>query len=688
MMRAPRLRSRGAPVSKSTNTVAQVDPPQPGAVASNAAPAHPDPAAQLLFRAATLAILLAALALRLLCLDGQDIWWDEARNITVALKALEEIATAGELDIHPPLYFYALHLWTALLGATAFSARLLSVWFGVLAVALAGALAQPLFVQRSRGQLAGLLAMLLAAVSPFALAEAQETRMYTMTWALLSAAALALWQATGSRSRPVWWALFAVLAAATLATHYGAAIVLATWAAWLLGWALAGPQRGRRLATLVATGALTLLLLAPLAPVMLRQIPGYDNPNLDLPALGSYAGELARAFTQGEFAPAWNWTLGRWLWLALLAGGAIAGFLAHRQGATRSRGDRIALLTLWLLGGVALYYLILVRRSAFDPRYISFVLPPLWALAGWALASLRSVARPLPWLAAGALALLAVPSLRADLTDPANFREDMRGAVAWLAARSTPNDIILVDQRYPFGFYWQRWNNDGYGFPPAEPANLAPAQYLFVDVNRLDQRLTELAGDAQNVFWVTWYESDTDPRGATAALLNAYGELVDTQELRGYTVSQWRMQPPVVFRLPSDFTPLDRRFESGITLTEGDWLGRQTSTPAGQPVLVTLRWQADGPTARPLKASLRLRDAAGAVVSQADHVLLNDRHLRTDAWPAGASALGIYNLALDDAPPGDYTLTVVLYDEETLAPVGLADGSGVEPVIGTVRVGQ
>lgn len=633
-------------------------------------------------------ILLAALALRLLRLDGQDIWWDEARNITVALKPLRTIATAGELDIHPPLYFYALHLWTSLLGASAFSARLLSVWFGVLVVALAGALARPLLCDRGQGQRAALLAMLLAAVSPFALAEAQETRMYTVTWALLGAALLALWRATGPRARPGWWALLAVLAAATLATHYGAAIVLTAWAAWLLGWALAGPQRGRRLAALAITGAGTLLLLAPLAPVMLRQIPGYDNPNLQLPSLASYLGELARVFTQGEFAPGWSWTWGRWLWLAVLAAGALLGFTAHKNGAARSRWDRLSLLALWLLGGLALYYLILVRRSAFDPRYISFVLPPLWALTGWALANLRMLARPLPWLAAGALALLAVPSLRADLTDPANFREDMRGVVAWLAARATPNDIILVDQRYPFGFYWQRWNNDGYGLPPAEPAGEAPAQYLFVDANRLDQRLTELADKAQNIFWVTWYESDTDPRGATTALLSAYGELVDSAEFRGYTAGQWRMHPPVTFRLPADFTPLNLRFEPDISVIEGDWLGRQTPALAGQPVLVTLRWQADGPTPRPLKASLRLRNAGGALVSQADALLLNDRHLRSDAWPPGASALGIYGLPLEDAPPGDYTLTLVLYDEETLAPVGLADGSGVEPVIGALRVGE
>ena len=40
---------------------------------------------------------------------------------------------------------------------------------------------------------------------------------------------------------------------------------------------------------------------------------------------------------------------------------------------------------------------------------------------------------------------------------------------------------------------------------------------------------------------------------------------------------------------------------------------------------------------------------------------------------------------LDEIPPGTYGLTVVLYDEETLEPVGLRDGSGVEPEIGTLR---
>jgi hypothetical protein len=42
-------------------------------------------------------------------------------------------------------------------------------------------------------------------------------------------------------------------------------------------------------------------------------------------------------------------------------------------------------------------------------------------------------------------------------------------------------------------------------------------------LDHLDARLTQLAGDAHKVFWLTWYESDMEPRGAVPALLDAYG---------------------------------------------------------------------------------------------------------------------------------------------------------------------
>ena len=58
-----------------------------------------------------LLLLLSIFALRLHALTLQNIWWDEARNIDVALRPFAQIATAPELDIHPPVYFWLLHWW-------------------------------------------------------------------------------------------------------------------------------------------------------------------------------------------------------------------------------------------------------------------------------------------------------------------------------------------------------------------------------------------------------------------------------------------------------------------------------------------------------------------------------------------------------------------------------------------------
>ena len=95
------------------------------------------------------------------------------------------------------------------------------------------------------------------------------------------------------------------------------------------------------------------------------------------------------------------------------------------------------------------------------------------------------------------LIAVSIPSLHADLTDPQYYHVDTRGVVAWLQDHATTQDIVLVDQRYPFGFYWERWDSSAHGLPPAEPADQPPAQYLFVDLNQVHERLTELAGDAQ-----------------------------------------------------------------------------------------------------------------------------------------------------------------------------------------------
>src|SRR4029450_4046892 len=128
----------------------------------------------------------------------------------------------------------------------------------------------------------------------------------------------------------------------------------------------------------------------------------------------------------------------------------------------------------------------------------------------------------LAWAALTVVVIGLLPALRADLYDARFNREDIAGVTDWLRTVAGAEDLILVDQKYPFGFYYGRYAVAPTQTPQGpEPA---PARYLFVDINTVDQRLNEWAGQARQVFWVQWFESDTDPRHAVHFLLDKAGK--------------------------------------------------------------------------------------------------------------------------------------------------------------------
>ena len=204
---------------------------------------------------------------------------------------------------------------------------------------------------------------------------------------------------------------------------------------------------------------------------------------------------------------------------------------------------RLTFLLAWLLGALALYYVAVLDRNAFNVRYASFVTPALYALLGVGLAAYARWWRPLPALGAALLLLGLIPAIQADLYDPRFDREHTGEVAAWLAANTGPGDVILVDQKYPFGFYYQPYEIPASGpaqadeaLAEAEDGERPLARYLFVDINTIDQVLTGWAGAARRVFWLQWYESDTDPRRAVHFLLDKVGRPAGEQTFQGYVL--------------------------------------------------------------------------------------------------------------------------------------------------------
>jgi len=623
-------------------------------------------------------ILLLAFGLRLYRLDAQAIWWDEGRNIDVASRHLAQIAGARELDIHPPLYFYVLHVWMGLAGRSEFALRFLSVGFGLLLLPLVGKLGE-----RLAGPRAGGIAMLLAAVAPMWVSECQETRMYTLTLLALCLGLYSLSRALdpGEEGQTKWWILWGVTSAAALLTHYSALFVilaenLFVALDWLLRRAWWQDRFGlKRVGQWWGSQALAALIFLPQLPRALAQINPYRNPTLQVPTWQEYFGHCWQAFNFGV-----NVERGAVVWgmaaaaLILLAGTALSLFRrAPRKGDGGDRGfqPRMAglmwstFLVPWLI-----YFLVLQDRGAFHPRYIMFVTPALYVLLGAALARL--------WqehilLGIAALTLWLVPAgigLYSDYWNPAFHREDVPGVARYVEQQASPQDVVLIDVPYPFQYYYQ---------------GSAPAHYLFVDINTIDSRLTELCQDCERVFYITWYKSDTDPRGAVRYLLEKHGTFEGEENFRGYHLDRYRLPPDAVFRLADGWQDANGRFGGSVGLAAfsyGVSWGREDPGgtphgPADRPVWVAARWKHLAPTETRLKASVVLLDALGQKVAQDDRPLLNDQHLHTGHWKVGEQTTNVYLLHPPaGTPPGDYRLQILVYDESTGSPLPLLDERG------------
>src|SRR5215216_5415036 len=84
--------------------------------------------------ATLLLIIVAGAALRVYQLGAESVWLDEAFTIKLSLHPPAGIIEETSKDVHPPLYYFALHYWMLLFGDSEAGARLLSALFGVLAL--------------------------------------------------------------------------------------------------------------------------------------------------------------------------------------------------------------------------------------------------------------------------------------------------------------------------------------------------------------------------------------------------------------------------------------------------------------------------------------------------------------------------------------------------------------------------
>lgn len=469
-----------------------------------------------------LAILLTflAFAIRAYNLGGDSLWIDELITLWDSVQGWQWMMSVED---HPPLLYVLSWLSVSAFGESEFTLRLPSLYASVLSAPLLYALARRFGFGR-----AGLVAMLLLALSPFHLHYSQEARHYALLMTLSLATFLWLHDAL-QRSTPGAWLGYGLLTAFNLYTHYAALVVLGAQTLLIAGWSLREIGRGRiQRLLLPALGALTVLVLyAPWLPrlwqAMQRNVAGQRDTVANRgSSFSMWITETARAVGGNHQYYA--------ILLSLLA---LAGLFLLLK---RRAWDELTLMLVGLVLPLPLIFILGVSRSA-NPRYVIYLLPfyllaiglgVIWISDGLGGQVQRLSSKlVLPVVALG-LGLLMLPQVQAEY---AAVEQDWRAVARDVAAVTDDGDVVLTAVlSLPVGYNIARdglvyyLGAEGKDLHILKGSNLAP-----VDTAGLESE----DGD---VFAVVMYWDDGEPLNGPDVEVHSYQEgiyLVEYPQAQG-----------------------------------------------------------------------------------------------------------------------------------------------------------
>ncbi|MGB1285196.1 MAG: glycosyltransferase family 39 protein [Aggregatilineales bacterium] len=324
----------------------------------------------------TLILLLAAL-FRIINIDALDLWVDE--GFTQFVTQYDNLLEALIKDVHPPLYFTPLTLWTKIAGDSELSLRYFSLLPGMLNISMVALLARELLRFRPKPAKSAipLVAAFLMAIADMDIYISQEARNYAWLvfigmacmWAMLR------WIRTGKRSYAMLWVL---CSAAMVYTHYlGAWTPIAQGVFVLLF--LRGKQRVQAIGLLVASAALLL-------PWAIFVILPYQ--------VGTFGINVSS--DPSTLQTLWNYRIsflsGQWALMGALAlMGLVSVRYQHNKTSIKIRPMHVSgLLLLWIIVPVALTYILNIRAQLllFDYR-IAQISPAFSLLIAFGIGNVR-----------------------------------------------------------------------------------------------------------------------------------------------------------------------------------------------------------------------------------------------------------------------------------------------------------
>ncbi|MCL2444841.1 glycosyltransferase family 39 protein [Candidatus Saccharibacteria bacterium] len=195
---------------------------------------------------------------------GQQLWFDESYSLMVAQRSVPEIIDVISTDVHPPVYYIALHAWGQVFGFSEMSARILSVIFYSAMMGLVVLMLAKMF-----GKKVAIMAVPILIVAPFLLRYGFEVRMYSLAALIAVGSTYVLYNAWKT-DKWKWWGVYAVLVALGMYTLYVMGFVFVAHLVWLVVMTLKAKKSLVR-QKWVPAYLVSMILFLPWLPILVTQ---------------------------------------------------------------------------------------------------------------------------------------------------------------------------------------------------------------------------------------------------------------------------------------------------------------------------------------------------------------------------------------------------------------------------------
>ncbi len=683
-------------------------------------------------RQSLLLIILLATALRCYQLGGQSLWYDETVSAFLATKDPLSLIAHTARDIHPPLYYLQLHIWTRLSGDSEFALAFASVFWSVLLIPLIYRIALRLTNQKT-----AILSTLLTTLSPFQIWYAQEVRMYTLgtLLGLLTVYALIdmikLWP---SASQQGTWlqglkvitkpcCLWVGAATAGLYTLYFFAFLLVAQNILVLLYLLTIKQ-AKLIKTVFITWTIAqttvLLLYLPWLPLVYRQVTEPPVPPWQgFTPLWPMLRDSWSAVVLGQsVAPSQVWPV------LILAALLYSLALWPRRDQTWGQSLLAGLTLLPVVEIFCLSYLI----PLFHDRYLILYSPSFYILLALGLDSLRRLITIRHW-AIGQLTYYSVLiiynatslySLYQYWHQPQYAADDLRSGVEYIASRLRSGDIVLINAGYvypAFRYYMERdltgfknlsgltftWQGRLTDYAPLTAGNakgvvvlqtgtidgpsnlgwgLPESDFYAMPWSQTEQALTRLAENHPYLWHLRLYDTVTDGKGQIRAWLDAHGILLDEYELQGPSyarVQKWRLKQNLA-PTTSPQQALNHIYQNetqeAVIALQG--IDSPMTVVIGDELPLALHWKwlkrqpahsSEQASSVNYQYALGLLDKGGRHWTQYDRPV-GEPHYPTSLWAEAETLVEVVHMPIPlGLPPGEYFLDLTLYHPDTLKPL-------------------